>query len=207
MYPEPCSADDVALMATANTPKECEARLQPCLNAIDAWLARWKVSPSVSKCTVTLFSLDPKEGGDRVQPQLKVRGQQLPYTRNPVFLGVKLDPHLTFSDHVSTVKEKMAKRRQCLMALAGKSYGSHRRTIRAAYIGYIRSLVDYSAALIGTHAAPSVRNRLETEQNKCARVITGCIRLTRKDALLAEAGLPPLSLRAKQIPENAAPTS
>lgn len=63
----------------------------------------------------------------------------------------------------------------------------------------LRSLVDYSAALVGTHAAPSVRAKLEAEQNKCARVITGCIRLTQKDALLAEARLPPLSLRAKQI--------
>ena len=197
--PRTLFADDVALMATARTPKECESSLQPCLNAIDAWLTRWKVTPSVSKCTATLFSLDPKESGGRIQPQLTLRGQQLPYTRNPVFLGVKLDPQLTFSDHVSTLKEKMAKRRQCLMALAGKSYGSHRRTIRAAYIGYIRSLVDYSAALVGTHAAPTVRRKIETEQNKCARVITGCIRLTRRDALLAEARLPPLSLRAKQI--------
>ena len=197
--PRTLFADDVALMATARSPKECEARLQPCLDAIDAWLTRWKVSPSVSKCTATLFSLDPKESGGRARPKLTLRGQQLPDTRNPVFLGVKLDPHLTFSDHVTSLKEKMAKRRQCLMALAGKSYGSHRRTIRAAYIGYIRSLADYSAALVGTHAAPSVRARLEAEQNKCARIITGCIRLTRKDALLAEARLPPLSLRAKQI--------
>ena len=33
----------------------------------------------------------------------------------------------------------------------------------------------------------------------CARLITGCIWLTRTDALLAEADLPPLSLRAKQL--------
>ena len=45
----------------------------------------------------------------------------------------------------------------------------------------------------------TVRDRLEAEQNKCARAITGCIRLTRRDALLAEADLPPLSLRGKQL--------
>ncbi|KAF0295113.1 ATP-dependent RNA helicase DDX51 [Amphibalanus amphitrite] len=61
------------------------------------------------------------------------------------------------------------------------------------------TLFDYGATVVGTHAAPTVRERLEAEQNKCARLITGCIRLTRKDALLAEADLPPLSLRAKQL--------
>ena len=37
------------------------------------------------------------------------------------------------------------------------------------------------------------------EQRKCARVITGCIRLTDKNVLTAEAGLPPLSVRAKEL--------
>ena len=83
--------------------------------------------------------------------------------------------------------------------MAGKTWGSHRRTLRTAYVGYVRALFDYGAAVVGTHAAPAVRERLEAEQNKCARLITGCIRLTRTDALLAEADLPPLSLRAKQL--------
>ena len=192
-------ADDVALLACARTPGQCDSLLQPSLDAIDNWLERWKVTPSVSKCTATLFSLDPKESGGKVKPQLRLRGEPLPYARNPTFLGIKFDPQLTFSDHVADLKTKMARRRQCLQALAGKTWGSHRRTIRAAYIGYIRALFDYGAAIFGTYAAPSVRDRLEAEQNKCARVITGCIRATRKDALLAEADLPTLSLRTMQL--------
>ena len=37
------------------------------------------------------------------------------------------------------------------------------------------------------------------EQRKCARLITGCIKLTDKETLTAEAGLPPLTLRAKEL--------
>ena len=44
-----------------------------------------------------------------------------------------------------------------------------------------------------------MRGRLEAEQNKCARIITGCLRATRKDTLLSEADLPTLSLRALQL--------
>ena len=155
--PRSLFADDVALLACARSAEECDALLQPCLDTVDAWLQRWKVTPSVAKCTATLFSLDPQESGGRVKPHLKLRGEELPYARNPTFLGVKFDPQLTFADHVADLKKKMSRRRQCLQALAGKTWGSHRRTIRAAYIGYVRALFDYGAAVFGTYAAPSVR--------------------------------------------------
>ena len=192
-------ADDVALLADARSAEECDAHLQPCLDSIGTWLLKWKVTPSVSKCTSTLFSLDPKEQGGRVRPRLKLHEQEITATKHPTFLGIKFDPQLTFAEHIADLKAKMARRRRCLQAMAGKTWGSHRRTLRTAYVGYVRALFDYGAAVVGTHAAPAVRERLEAEQNKCARLITGCIRLTRTDALLAEADLPPLSLRAKQL--------
>ena len=123
----------------------------------------------------------------------------MPATQNPVFLGIKFDPQLAFAAHINDLKTKMSQRRQCLQALAGKTWGSHHRTIRAAYIGYIRALYDYSAAIFGTSSAPSVHERLEAEQNKCARAITGCLWTTKRDALLSEADLTPLSLRALQL--------
>ncbi|KAF0287945.1 hypothetical protein FJT64_013671 [Amphibalanus amphitrite] len=83
--------------------------------------------------------------------------------------------------------------------LQAREKGKTTKSTMTAYIGYVRALFDYGAAVVGTHAAPTVRERLEAEQNKCARLITGCIRLTCTDALLAEADLPPLSLRAKQL--------
>ena len=58
---------------------------------------------------------------------------------------------------------------------------------------------DYGAAIFYNHAAPSVRKKLETEQRKCARVVTGCIKLTEKKTLAAEAELTPLALRAKEL--------
>ncbi|KAF0303391.1 Dynein heavy chain, cytoplasmic [Amphibalanus amphitrite] len=187
------------LSLVQNDIRDIIAICEPCLDSIGTWLTRWKVTPSVSKCTSTLFSLDPKQQRGRVRPNLKLHGQEITATVHPTFLGIKFDPQLTFAEHVADLKAKMARRRRCLQAMAGKTWGSHRRTLRTAYIGYVRALFDYGAAVVGTHAAPSVRERLEAEQNKCARLITGCIRLTRTDALLAEADLPPLSLRAKQL--------
>ena len=97
------------------------------------------------------------------------------------------------------MKKRMSQRRRCLAALAGRSYGSNPPTLRTAYIAYIRSVADYGAAFYSTHAAPSVRARLEAEQHKCARMLTGCIRLTNSDTLITEAGLPPLAVRGREL--------
>ena len=192
-------ADDVAILATDRSLLGCSTRLQPALDAIDAWTERWKVPPSVGKCSVTYFSLDPKETGGKVAPPVTLRGEQLRHELRPTFLGVTLDDQLTFSAHIASLRSRMAKRRQCLQALSGKKYGSKRKTLRTAYISYIRAIFDYGAAAHHSHAAPTTRQLLEVEQNKCARAITGCLRLTNTKALLTEAGLPSLSTRAKLL--------
>ena len=192
-------ADDVALLATGRSLQECADRLQPALDEVGRWVKTWKVQPSASKCVMTTFTLDPKESGGKVKPELSFCGHPLGFEDTPTFLGLKLDCQLTFTAHIAALREKMAKRRACLTAIAGRSYGSHRSTLRIAYQSYVRSLFDYGAAVYFTHAAPTVRERLEVEQRRCARVITGCIKLTDKETLTAEAGLPPLSVRAKEL--------
>ena len=58
---------------------------------------------------------------------------QLGYEETPSFLGLMLGYQLTFAAHITVLKEKMAKRRVCLSAIAGRSYGSHHGTLRIAY--------------------------------------------------------------------------
>ena len=195
-------ADDVAVLATADSLEKCAEKLQPVLDGIERWASTWKVKLSLPKCVMTTFTLDPKEVGCKVTPELRIGGVPLRVEKEPTFLGLKLDGQLTFAPHINALKQKMAKRRACLVALAGKSYGCHRRTLRIAYQSYIRSLFDYGASIYFNHAAPTVRERLEVEQRKCARVITGCIKLTGKHVLTAEADLPPLSVRAKELADR-----
>ena len=191
-------ADDTALLATGRSLQACADRLQPDLDRVARWLERWKVEASPNKCVFTTFSLDAKEVNGKVVPALTFKGAQLTHESHPTFLGLTLDSQLTFTKHIDEVKKRMSQRRRCLAALAGRSYGSNRPTLRTAYIAYIRSVADYGAAFYSTHAAPSVRARLEAEQHKCARVITGCIRLTNSDTLITEAGLPPLAVRERE---------
>ena len=47
-------------------------------------------------------------------------------------------------------------------------------------------------------AQPSTRDFMESQQNKCARVVTGCLHPTAQETLLACADFPPLRVVAKQ---------
>ena len=93
-------ADDVAIISTDRTLQGCSAKLQSALDTIDAWTERWKVLPSINKCPVTYFTLNPKETRGKATPAVTLRGEQLRHELRPTFLGVTLDDQLTFSDHI-----------------------------------------------------------------------------------------------------------
>ena len=78
-------------------------------------------------------ALDPSENGGKVVPKVSYQGEDLRYEPNPTFLGITHDDQLTFQAHVTKLKVKMAKRRQCLIVMAnrsghtGKHYLQHMR--------------------------------------------------------------------------------
>ena len=113
--------------------------------------------PSANECFVTYFSLDPRETEGRFAP-LTLRGQQLRLHLRPIILGVTLDDQLNFTAHIELLRSCMAKRRQCLQALAGKTYGSKRKTLwtEGRCIFYIRAIFDYGTAVFNNNAARPV---------------------------------------------------
>ena len=111
---------------------KCAEKLQPAVDGIEKWARDWKMKLSLPKCAMTTFTLDPKEVGCKVAPELKIGGVPLRIEKEPMFLGLKLDDQLTFDPQVDALK-KMAKRRACLVVIAGKTCGCHRCTPRIAY--------------------------------------------------------------------------
>ena len=191
-------ADDTALVASDRELKKCATKLQPALDAVTEWCSRWKVQlaqyedAAESKCCYTVFTLDPAENNNKTKLSLTLADHPVKFEKNPTFLGLKLDCQLTFAAHAENVKKRMAKRRNGLADIARRSVGTSQHNLRAAYIATTRAVADYCSAVWMNHAQPSTRKAVEAAQNKCARVITGCLGLTNEKALLACADLPPL---------------
>ena len=139
-----------------------------------------------------MFTLDPAENNNKTKLSLTLADHPVKFEKTPTFLGLKLDCQLTFAAHAEYVKKRMAKRRNGLAAIARRSVGTSQHNLRAAYIATTRAVADYSSAVWMNHAQPSTRKAVEAAQNKCARVITGCLGLTNEKALLACTDLPPL---------------
>ena len=191
-------ADDTALMATHNSIDQCGEWLQTALKATEKWCTAWKVKMSPEKCNYTIITLDPAENNGKKQVTLMLKGKVIEYTKNPTFLGVKLDPQLTFVEHAKDVARKMNTRRRALQAIANKNTGTSQDNLRTAYVTTTRAVAEYAASTWLNMAQPSTRDFMESQQNKCARVVTGCLHPTAQETLLACADLPPLRVVAKQ---------
>ncbi|XP_075258517.1 uncharacterized protein LOC142350552 [Convolutriloba macropyga] len=191
-------ADDTALMATSRSLDEAKEALQPALTATERWCRKWKVLMSAEKCNYTIITLDPAENNAKKKLKLLIGENEIPYCKNPVFLGIKLDPQLTFREHAKDVARKMATRRKALQAIANKNTGATQRNLRTAYIATTRAVADYASSTWMNMAQPSTRDFMESQQNKCARVVSGCLHPTSQQELLACAELEPLRIIAKK---------
>jgi hypothetical protein len=186
-------AEDSALLSVARNLANCGLALQPALDAVARWCSKWKVSLSKDKCCYTTFSLAPAEINGKKRVDIYIEGTPLRFDLTPTFLGLKLDGQLSFVGHADATRRKMAHRRQGLAALSSRTKGAFQRVLRTAYVANVRALPDYCCSVWLNFASPSTRNMMEIQQNKCVRLVTGCLRPTRQRSLLAAADLHPLT--------------
>eukprot|EP00664_Eupelagonemidae_sp_cell27_P004310 gene4310-6455_t len=131
-------------------------------------------------------------------PAVRVHGEPIAYEETPVYLGVKYDEKLSFGPHVAMLREKMEWKHRTLAALCGTSWGCSARTTRMTYSATTLAAVEHAVAAWRPYATAKLTQQLETEHNKAAKLITGCMPKTRTEVLLSEALLQPLWVRAER---------
>ena len=188
-------ADDLALWVSDENLEEANRKLQDALNILTDWTRRWKLKINVGKCESVFFSMAPKEA--RWQPHLTIDNQEIPYNRNPTFLGIKFDRTLSFRPHVENLQAKLQKRMNVLRNLAGRSWGMGKEDLRAVYLTYISSAIEYCGAAYLPATPKTILNKLQVIQNTAARIITGCCRDSPTDLLNVEAELKPITVKSQ----------
>ena len=86
-------------------------------------------------------------------------------------------------------------RMRTIQAVANKEWGVKNETLRALYIGYIHSVLDYAGSAWQMAISNANLSRLEAEEHRAARYITGCYLTTPTEPLMKEANLLPLHHR------------
>ena len=103
-------------------------------------MSQWRSKISTSKTVYTIFNK-----GNRFINNifLTYNGHTLQADKNVKFLGVTLDPGLTFNAYVKDLQTRSHKRLNMLRSIKGKGWGASSKLIIMSYKVLIRSLIEY----------------------------------------------------------------
>ncbi|GFT71621.1 RNA-directed DNA polymerase from mobile element jockey [Trichonephila clavipes] len=161
-------ADDTAI-PTQSASKNCITHfLHRHLAELEDWYKKWKISINPEKTEAVFFSAGH---GTHKPPPVYVQNHPVPWSKSVNYLGVTLDQHLSFKDHITKIDNKFR-------ALACLYYPYFTRnsplTIKNRFLIYtsiLRPVLLYVSPVWG-HAAKTYINRLETSQNVLIRKLT-----------------------------------
>ncbi|KAF0306566.1 putative RNA-directed DNA polymerase from transposon BS [Amphibalanus amphitrite] len=185
-------ADDTATLCSGNTILVARRRAQQAADVLVQWAIASKMRVASEKTQVLVLSQAPK---DAVDCYIKVAGETVAAGAQLKLLGVTLDRTLHFGAHCRNLRQKTRPRIAQLKRLTGRDWGLREQQLRAVANGYVRGPQEHAAAAWLPATPASHVEILEREVRAAARVITGCPVSTRTHALLAEAGMPPVSAR------------
>ena len=150
---------------------------------------------SQPKTVYTIFTKSHKIAKEKIN--LRINRKELRKEQNPIYLGIKLDRQLTLKQHIENLKQKATKRLRLLKKLATTEWGSDKSTLRSLYLGYVRSSLEYGAALMTTSSNANLKH-LDRVQNSAVRLINGGMRSTPTTACEVHADITPLNLRREK---------
>ena len=160
-------ADDLKLYASLS----CSTSIvgfQKNLDRLTEWAKTWQLSISVSKCCVTQVG-SRQRLRDMSSHQFVLCNSILPYVDAVNDLGVVVDQHLTFSEHIDRIVKKAASR--CYLVF--KCFQSRNTVLLVrAFTTYVRPLLEVNSQVWSPHLLKDIR-RLEAVQRRFTKKLVG----------------------------------
>ena len=181
-------ADDLLIARSARNKDMIVASLPPEIDKVVAWSDKARLTLSTSKCEIVFFNLDCVEAA--WQPNITIGGKRMFSNPFPVFLGVRYDRQFTCARHVRRLCHSMSGRFNLLRALRGTTLGWHISDVRQVNIAIGRSMIEYSAAAWASWLSATFTSKIENVQLWATRAITGLVRSTPVETVLALSQLP-----------------
>jgi len=183
-------ADDIRVSAFDHSPEVAARLVSNVLDQINEWASKMRIVFDLesSKCGYMIFSTRRKE--DQV---VSFGSSYLKRVDKPHrYLGVWLDPTLSFRHHINVIRGKAWAALQSIRPLAQHvSFG----TMRTLYVSCVRPILEYASS-VWNSAAPTYTGSLDKVQRVALRVISGADRTTSLETLQAYCSV--LSLQARR---------
>ena len=155
----------------------------------------WKLQVNASKTKYSIFTMSPKTA--KCKLKLTYGDTELGKEENPVYLGMHFDTSLTFGVHIEETVKKATTRLNLLKRLGSTTWGADKTTLRNLYLGYIRSVLEYNAALLSTSSKTN-QEQLDKVQRRALRFVCGGMKTTPNAACEIDSNVMPLQKRREQ---------
>ena len=185
-------ADDLVIWTTDKYPILARRKLKIALATICTFCNFWKLKLNEEKTVYSIFTRSTK--AEQKTMNLKLNGTDLKKEKNPVYLGVKLDPRMSLNEFTKDLKAATESRLRLVKRLAGTNWGAEKSVLRQLYIGFIRAKLDYCSS-IQPVANKTALQEIDKIQNQGLRLICGAMRSTPIAACEIEANIEPLDIR------------
>ena len=157
-------ADDIALYREIVLPSDQEL-LQEDLNQVYAWSCKWLLNLNPSKCDSICISYKHSPPS----AQYWLGGQQLSTKSTIRYLGIYINSHLKWNDHVKCVTAKSSR---TLNHLRHALYTCPSSVKAAVYRCIVRPLLEYASPVWYLYSPGDIK-KLEAVQRRAARWVCG----------------------------------
>lgn len=129
---------------------------------------------------------------------IKYNNIDIPIVNEHKFLGVILDPKLSFAKHIDYISKNALRAVNILKCLARCSWGADPTTLTMLYKSIVRSHFDYST-IAYFNCNPKLLKKLDVIQNRCLRIILGAMCSTPIRSMEVESLIEPLVIRRNYL--------
>ena len=192
---QPVYKQDAELTSISRTSRlMSNSPLQPALDAIQ----RWSLDNDMTLNTAKTKTMNVSPSLNIISDLgLNVDSKQIEEVSEFKLLGVMIDTHLSFTSHVETTYSRAKSRLHALLTL--KRFGVDEPSLIRFYLANIRSLLCYAAPAWFSYLSDNNKNRLESIQRQCLRVIYPD---TPYDDRLIASGIPSLCSYLEHLCQN-----
>lgn len=191
-------ADDTALYYTGQSPTAIAQNLQTSANALGDWFRKWRIEVNPDKSQAVLFTKPRKRNRPADPSPITMYGKPIPWKKQAKYLGVTLDSHLSFQDHIKAARNRAAFAMGRLhFLLIPKSPLSRKCKLRL-FTAVIRPIMTYACAIFA-HSNPRYLYKMQVLQNRFLRKITGAPYFVRNDTLHLDLRIPTIAQFMKRI--------
>lgn len=190
-------ADDGQVMNSGPKYEPVCHEINSYLDVLHDWFESRNLQLSPGKSSATLFTTWPNEKKE-VLP-IKIKGNTIPTTTTPTFLGVTYDSLMKFNHHATKLRTRLQERNNILKALSGTSWGKEKEVIITTYQALGQSLLNYACPIWTPNLAKCHWDNLQACQNTALKTALGCVKMSPFQHVHTESKILPVKTHCQML--------